>query len=364
MKRIALLIFAVGAAAFCLQPAERLTGGDATLYLGGFPNQIMLIDEASEKVTGAIRTRTGAPRNLFLSQDRTRFYLMTAAMEDMEIADIASRQVIDSFRLSEANKTVRIRSFAADPRHRFLVLMTKTSTRQIDRWDIGPNVLQLYDLKERKITRNIPWPKGEEREGANMVFSPDGKYLYFFGEDILIYDTSEWKEVDKWELSRPLEDGFGRINFGPSDNINEEPGYFTGLFFVQDAVNNRRIMGVARVNLTEKKVDFYALGPQTFVSFSLAPDRKKAYGLHQEVGRYEFWTFDLVKRRVASRQEFPGRPRMSVKPSSNGKVLYIYQAGNTIDLYDASNYQYLRTLALDADMTTDLYVMPRTAAAR
>ena len=43
---------------------------------------------------------------------------------------------------------------------------------------------------------------------------------------------------------------------------------------------------------------------------------------------------------------------MSLKTSSNGKVLYIYNAGNTIDLYDAETYQYLRTITLDGDMTT------------
>ena len=45
------------------------------------------------------------------------------------------------------------------------------------------------------------------------------------------------------------------------------------------------------------------------------------------------------------------------KPLAGG-LLYIYQAGNTIDLYDAATFQYLRTISLDADMTTGLYVMP------
>jgi hypothetical protein len=39
-------------------------------------------------------------------------------------------------------------------------------------------------------------------------------------------------------------------------------------------------------------------------------------------------------------------------------VLYIFVAGNTIDLYDAETYQYLRTITLEGDMTTDLFVLP------
>ena len=39
------------------------------------------------------------------------------------------------------------------------------------------------------------------------------------------------------------------------------------------------------------------------------------------------------------RAEFEGRPRMSLKTSTNGKILYIYNAGNTIDYYDAATYK-------------------------
>ena len=120
---------------------------------------------------------------------------------------------------------------------------------------------------------------------------------------------------------------------------------------VQDAVQNRRIMGIARVNLQQKSVDFYALGPATGVSFAMSPDKQLAYGLHQEIGKYEFWTFDLKNRKIQSRIEFEGRPRMSLKASSNGKLLYIFQAGRTIDIYESATYKHLRTIELDADMT-------------
>jgi hypothetical protein len=49
---------------------------------------------------------------------------------------------------------------------------------------------------------------------------------------------------------------------------------------------------------------------------------------------------------------------MALKTSSNGKVLYVWQAGNTIDLYEASTFKYLRTITLDADSTGALHVLP------
>jgi hypothetical protein len=36
----------------------------------------------------------------------------------------------------------------------------------------------------------------------------------------------------------------------------------------------------------------------------------------------------------------------------------VWQAGNTIDLYDASNYKYQRTITLDADTTTRMFIIP------
>ena len=51
-----------------------------------------------------------------------------------------------------------------------------------------------------------------------------------------VYDTTDFKQVDKWELSRPIQDGLGRIDLGFDEDINEEPGFYTGIFNVQDAV--------------------------------------------------------------------------------------------------------------------------------
>ena len=363
MKRlIAAAVAAAAAASFAAAPAK-LVGGSGTLYIGGWPNKVFVIDEATEKITGAIDVATGDPTRMVMSHDRKRFYLVNAPAESVEIIDIAARKSIDRFTLSEGRKRVFIRSMIPDPLNRFVIMLTKTADKKIDRFEISPPALVVYDLKEHKIARTIPWPENEEREFVNIMISPDGKLLYFFAEDVLIYDTTEFKQVDKWELSRPLEEGLGRFDFGPRDITYEEPGFYTGIFNTQDPVQNMRMMGIARVNLAGKSVDFWPIGPARFVSFSLAPDRKRAYGLLQEIGHYEFWTFDLEHHKLGARTEFQGRPRMALRTSSNGKVLYIYQAGNTIDLYEASTYKYLRTIALEADMTTELFVVPPAPAA-
>jgi hypothetical protein len=367
MRRLAISVCAAALAMVAggapVHSAEkpRVSAGNGTLIIGSYPKQYWIIDEATEKIVGTIPFQSGIPRRTTLSRDLKRFYTVEAAMEKVEIIDIASRKTVDTFTLSEGAKKVRVRSLEPDPLHRFLVMVTASATKLVDRFEIGTPALIQYDLNTHKVVRTIPWPNGEERQNANILFSPDGKLMYLFSDqDVLIYETNTFSQVDKWELSKPIEEGFGRLEFGSRDVQNDDPGFYTSLFNVSDPVQHRRLMGVGRVNLAAKSVDFYTLGPSTGVSFTLAPGRKVAYGLFEDIGRYEFWKFDLEHRTFAGRTEFKGRPRMGLKTSSNGKVLYIFVAGNTIDLYDAETYQYLRTITLEGDMTTDLFVLPPT----
>ncbi len=358
------LALVVGAATTHAQRPARFgapiaTGGDQLLYMGTYDGSIHIIDEATDQKVGAIKLQTGIPRSLTLSQSRSRFYVLDSTLEKIEVVDIPTRTTLASFTLSEGNKQVRIRGLQADPLDRFLILLTRSATKQIDRWEIGDISLQLYDLAQKKITRTIAWPRGEEREGVNIRFSPDGKLLYFFGDDVLILETENFTEVDTWALSRPIESGLGRISFGQGGDFNEDPGVFTGLFTIRARVQTRRIMGLGRVNLVGKSIDFTPIGPAEGVGFAMAPDRKKGYGLMQQIGRYEFWAFDVAQRKLISRTEFEGRPRMALRVSSNGKLLYVFQAGATIDVYDSTSYKLLRTIEMTADQTTNLFILPR-----
>jgi len=353
------------------KPAPPLApnGGDHLIYIGTYAGTIQIFDETNETKIGDIKLQTGIPRALTLSQSRSKFYVLDSTLEKVEVVDIPTRATLSTFTLSEGSKKVRIRGMQVDPLERYLILLTRAATKQIDRWEIGDISMQFYDLAQKKVTRTIPWPRGEEREFVNIRFSPDGKLLYFFGEDVLILETTNFTEVDTWPLSRPIEPGLGRVNFGSVDDFNEDPGFFTGLFTTQDTIQNRRIMNIGRVNLVAKTIDLTPIGPAEGVSFALTPDRKRAYGLvqgggsaTQPIGRYEFWAFDVAQKKLLNRTPFDGRPRMALRVSSNGRLLYIYQAGATIDVYEAASYKKLRTIEMNADQTTTLYILPRTIA--
>ena len=59
---------------------------------------------------------------------------------------------------------MRVNNLQPDPSNKFLILMYRTATKLVDRWEIGPPTIQQYDLATHQFTRTIPWPKGDERE--------------------------------------------------------------------------------------------------------------------------------------------------------------------------------------------------------
>ena len=352
-------VLSVLSGAALAQPAGGLTGGDGTFYVGAFPNRIYVIDEATEQVVDTIEMTLGGPPNeMRMSADGSRMYMRDRTFEQVEVIDLVTRSTIDTFTLSEGATNVRIRSLVVSPDDTYAVLLADTAIKHPDRFEIAPRRLLQVDLASHEIMREIPWPDGEERTRASMMFSPDGDLLYLFGDEILALDTDSFEVIDRWELSSVEAPDLERFSFGFGVDRNEEPGYFTNLFRVSDPVQNRRLMGIARINLAERDVDFYTLGPdEPLSSFSLAPDRRKAYAVLKRIGHYEIWTFDLEGRRVEQRQVVEGRPRMSLAVSTNGRLLYVHQAGATIDLLEASTYRYLRTISLDGDMT-NLFLVP------
>jgi hypothetical protein len=50
---------------------------------------------------------------------------------------------------------------------------------------------------------------------------------------------------------------------------------------------------------------------------------------------------------------------MAIQVSTSGQVLYIYEAGRTIDLYDVSDFKHLRTITMETDMPyNSFHVVP------
>ncbi len=68
-----------------------LNGGNSLLYIGTYEGDIQIFDEATEKLIGDIKLKTGIPRSLILSFNKQKFYVLDSTLEKIEIVDIASR---------------------------------------------------------------------------------------------------------------------------------------------------------------------------------------------------------------------------------------------------------------------------------
>jgi hypothetical protein len=310
-SRIAVLLVALLGLPALTSAQNGGSGGNATILVGTYTEGILVIDEKNMKVIDTMKVSIGTPYQMVLSMDRTRLYTLDPYAEKVEIFDVGTRKAVDRFTLTEGTRRVRISGINVDPKHRFAVLLIKSITKKIDRFEISAPKLVKYDLATHKVTDTIPWPRGEERDNARILFSPSGDDLYFFtNDDILIYDARTLKQVDRWDYASPIEQGMGRFNFGFPADVYEEPGFYTGLFRITDPVQNRQLMGVARVNLERRTVEsFYTLGPSGPTGLAMSPDRRRGWGIRSEIGLYEFWTFDLEARRVSGRTQFAGRRR-------------------------------------------------------
>jgi DNA-binding beta-propeller fold protein YncE len=333
-----------------------------TLFMGAYPNSVLVFDEGQGKIVDRIPLVTGLPVSLRLSQDRKAIYVITNDHSGVEAIDVATHKVTNHFVLNTASKRYRLYGGAPDPEGKFLYTTTTEIDKQVDRFEVGKPKYTVIDLAQQKIARTADIPREDENangggRGGGFEVSPDGKYLYQFRDAVIILNTSDFKEVERIPLSKPELPGAEVVGFGGMlDNVIE-PGKRVSVFNVTDPVAHNRVFGIGRFDLTTRKFDFSPIGPAPMAmsGFQVTPDKKAAYtvisnGTHGNK-RCEFWAFDLGTNRITKTMELPCRARFSFGMSTNGKKLYIYGAGFEIEVYDATTLKYERTWDLNNDIT-------------
>lgn len=355
MKKTGLLLF-VSALAALAQPAK------TTLFVGAWPGKVVVIDEATYSITKEIQLKTGVARNMLLSPDKKRIVITTMKDSGIEIIDTATQQLVDSFQLNTSNTRVRFGGVALDPTGQLLYAVITTAEKQIDRFAITPSQFAVIDLAQKKIVRTAEYPKEEFSGGGRGQYrvSPDGKSLYQFGENVLVFNTSDFKLVEKIELARAQYPGLESIGVMNADDPHDPPGVYTGIFNSTDPVVHKRVFGIAQFDLNSRKFKFDAIGTPVagMAGFRLTRDHKTGYSVAVEGEhgdrRTEFWVFDIPGHKVVRKGVFNGRTRFTFGSSTDGRHLFIYGAGNTIEVYDAVTLQLVKDLDVNADMTTPL----------
>jgi DNA-binding beta-propeller fold protein YncE len=349
-----------------------VAAAQGTVFVGTWPHTLQFIDEAQQKVVEKIELITGLPRrDMQLSVDRKTLYIATLERSGFEVLDIATRKVTNTLTLNEGTKQIRVSAWSPDPEGKQIYMLYRTIEKKLDRYDVDRTTrFAVVDLAQKKIVRTGEVPKDEEQPifgfGGTMRFSPDGKYLYVFRNSVFIFDTADFKMIDKIDLAKPDAPGMMNVGIGRSLDSIQEAGVQVSVFNSQDPVVHRNIFGIARFDLSNRTFQFVPVGPATtgMLGLQVTPDRKKGYtvAFNGQGGtrRCEFWELDLPTSRLIRKQEFDGRPRFSLGISSTGKDLYIYGAGYDVEVYDTATLQLRNTIDLNADTTAGLVVLPAT----
>ncbi|HWC98867.1 MAG TPA: hypothetical protein VG456_19035 [Candidatus Sulfopaludibacter sp.] len=345
-----------------------------TLFCGAYPDLVLVIDEAQGKVIDTIKMVTGLPRSLRLSPDKKTIYVSTNDHNGFEVIDVATHKVTNHFVLDDATHRYRILGGVPDPAGKVLYGSTTEIIKQADRFVIGKQKYTIIDMTEQKIVKTVDEPPAETagrggggggggRFFGNFEVSPDGKFLYQFGQQVRVLNAADFSEVEKIDLEMPGQP-MENLGLGGMQEALSDPTQRVSLFNYSDPIVHNRVFGLARFDLNTRKFEFTPIGPspaqlgQLFVT----PDKKMGYTMSQNGQggnrRCEFWGLDLVTTKLARTSEVPCRSRYSFGMSTNGKKLYIYGAGFEIEVYDAVTFQREAVWNLGNDMTGAMVVIP------
>ena len=342
-----------------------------TLFCAAYPDLVLVVDESSGKVTDKIKLVTGLPRSLRLSPDRKTIYVSTNDHNGFEVIDVATHKVTNHFVLDDATHKYRVNGGAPDPEGKVLYTSTTEITKMPDRYTIGRPKYTIVDLGQQKIVKTVDEPNdtgrggfgGGGRGGGNFEVSPDGKYLYQFGNVVTVLNSSDFSVVERIELELSSGMPSENLGLGGMQEALSQPGQRVSLFTYADPIVHNRVFGLARFDLNTRKFEFKPIGPAAAQMGGLfvTPDEKMGYTMSQNGfggnRRCEFWGIDLTTTKLARTAEVPCRTRYSVGMSSDGKRLYIYAAGFQIEVYDAETFKLLDTWDLGQDMTGPMLVL-------
>ena len=335
----------------------------ATLFVGAYPDSIIVFDEAKGQIADRIPLSTGLPTSMRLSQDRKTIYVTTNDRSGIEVIDVASHKVTNHFVLNTETKRFRFNGGVPDPQGKLFYAITMEMNKLSDRYDIGKPKYAVIDLAQQKIVKTADIAREDENANAGYYgragfeISPDGKYLYQFRDKVVILNTDDFKVVDRIDLAKPDFPAMENVGFGGLLDSISEPGQHISLFNSADPIVHNRVFGIARFDLSTRQVNFTPIGPapQGMAGLQVAPDKKNAYTViaNGALGnkRCEFWAFDLGTNRITERAEVACRSRFSFGMAGDGKKLYFYGAGFEIEVYDAATLKYERTWDLNNDVT-------------
>ncbi len=368
--------------ALCGAAFGQMASSGQLMYIGTLDKKLLVIDENKEEVVGMVPL-DGIPRMTALSADHKKLYIFTTQML-LETVDLENHKVIDSFDLADSRSKLRIQAtapnrvlpgsnarysgIAVDPAGRYIYTTMKVAIKDIDEYRIEPPQFVAIDLQEKKIAKTWQFPKGMDQGfgfDATYKVSPDGKLLYVFQDDILIFDLATFTEVGRIPLAQPPYPGASPYRLAANEDDLDDADTVTSVFTSVDDIVHKGTLGLATISLTTRKMSYFPIGPLLpMMGFLVSPDHKRGYSVMPKIGigenrETEWWVWDIPTHRVIRKKTFESRPTFRFGVGGDGKHLYLYGAGSTLEIFDADTLESQKLIYLNKDTTTNLVTIAR-----
>lgn len=339
---------------------------EPNVFIAGiWPDQIIFFDQTTDTFTDGLRLRHGAVTSgsAAYTTDKRRFFLITDRMESVEVIDAVRQEVIDEIKLSTPEKRVRFFSAYPNSDGSKVYLVVNVMQLQTDRFIQENDVdVMVYDLGAGEVVDSFKFPEevGGGRRRPTLHVSPDGSSLYVIGRDLYEFDAETREIKRKKVLSKPLLAGYGQ--FRGLSLTETEPGTFYGIYRTVDPVLEKRIFGVAKLDLYDMNVSTFELGPQLRLGrFALSRDGKRGYA-----GLSDMVVIDMEKQRVILKKEKfeRGRTNNSMIVGHDGTKLYISGVGDTVWVYDAATLELIKTVYAGGDFMMPPIEIPSPTTAQ
>jgi hypothetical protein len=336
-------------------------------YIGTLDKKLLIYDEDKEEVVGEIPLQ-GIPRQTSLTHDQSKLVILTTQMA-VETVDLQAKKMLTHFELADGRSRPRMSrgggGLVVDPTGRYMYATFRNSVKESDFYKMEPPQFVKIDLQSGKILQSFPFAANMENGfGAGVTYrvSPDGKSLYVFDEDLIIYDVATFKEVDRIEMSRPDYPGSSPYRLVAENDPNARDNEYTSLFTSIDPVVHKGTLGLATLDLNSRKSTFVPIGIDLpSLGFLLSPDHTRGYSIMFEgLGgnrRTEFWVWDIANHKVIKKAPFEARPTLRFGLSADGKKIYLYGAGSSFEVFDGDTLQSRKLIFLNKDTTTNLVTL-------
>jgi hypothetical protein len=337
-----------------------LAAESRTLIMGLYPNELGLVDEATEKLVGTIPLRHGIVTGYGMTPhtpDFRRLYYITDRMEAVEVVDPEAGRVVDELRLSTANRRVRFLGVYPRPGGNELILRVVETGTGVDRFEAEDTEYLEYDLSAHEEKGGFHLPKEVRVDFTDpFPFASDGRTFFAFGRDVFEISASTHEVVSRIPLASPRAAGYGPLRHAELQTPGN--GIYYGLVTTVDPVMKKEMMGVLRVDLGERAATSFEIGPELAARvFALSPDGKIGYAGVTDLAR-----IDMESHRVvALKKDFlQGRAASVLIVSTDGTRLFVTGIGDAIQVVDAETLEVKRTIQLGRDLMADPLPLPST----